>query len=207
MSKILNIKIILFTVFIIILIPLAVKAESCSTVGEIQTKYTASGCSFTSEIRVCCPGNNQWTAWGSSLTTTCCTESLSAIYGCGNDKTGRYGIKYNLNCSCSNKIWVKGSYTITGCNIGGPTGATSDYQACESKSSSTPYICIAGTSYPGASVSRKCSGLKINSYGGRQMRLEGQSSNCYVQGEMADGSANSGWNTIYSCDNTSLKPL
>ena len=38
-------------------------AESCSKGGTTQNKYTASGCSYTTQTRTCC-ANYQWSEWG-----------------------------------------------------------------------------------------------------------------------------------------------
>ncbi|WP_428065496.1 hypothetical protein [Candidatus Proelusimicrobium volucris] len=39
-----------------------VYAESCSSVGKIEYKYTAKGCSYITEKRTCC-ANKTWSAW------------------------------------------------------------------------------------------------------------------------------------------------
>lgn len=44
-------------------------AESCSTVGQVKYKYTASGCSYTTQTRICC-SNGSWSDWGGSCPTT-----------------------------------------------------------------------------------------------------------------------------------------
>ena len=38
-------------------------AESCSSKGQVQYKYTASGCSYTTQTRTCC-SNGSWSDWG-----------------------------------------------------------------------------------------------------------------------------------------------
>ena len=42
-------------------------AESCSKGGTTQNKYTASGCSYTTQTRTCC-ANYQWSEWGKDCT-------------------------------------------------------------------------------------------------------------------------------------------
>ena len=39
-------------------------AEICSSSGQVQYKYTASGCSYTTQSRTCCATTGAWSDWG-----------------------------------------------------------------------------------------------------------------------------------------------
>lgn len=47
-------------------------AESCTSAGQVQYKYTASGCSYTTQTRTCCP-DKTWSDWDGDCVS--CTSS------------------------------------------------------------------------------------------------------------------------------------
>ena len=51
-------------------------AESCSTVGATQNKYTPNGCTYDTSVRTCC-SNKQWSEWGKDCCSgaSCCSSS------------------------------------------------------------------------------------------------------------------------------------
>ena len=60
---------IIFGVIIALSMGVYAYAESCSSVGSTQYKYTASGCSYSTSTRTCC-SNKTWSDWDSSCPTT-----------------------------------------------------------------------------------------------------------------------------------------
>ncbi len=68
MSKNKTVRNIFFTIFCLFACVSLGRAESCSTAGATQNKYTASGCTYTTQSRTCC-SNKQWSAWGGSCPT------------------------------------------------------------------------------------------------------------------------------------------
>lgn len=96
-------------------------AETCSTVGETQNKYTASGCGYTTQTRTCC-SNGNWSDWDKDCACSgaeCCSSnqcwngSECEEYlkdKCGTEAVMRYSIcRYNSGdgfgwayvCQCS----------------------------------------------------------------------------------------------------------
>ena len=82
------------TAFCVLTGALSANAESCSSVGQTQNKYTASGCSYTTQTRTCC-SNKQWSAWGAACPAAECTDG--ELKDCG---SGECGIK-----KCSGGFW------------------------------------------------------------------------------------------------------
>lgn len=67
MKKILTVLVMLFSINF-------VYGESCTSTGTTQKKYTASGCSYTTQKRECC--SNGWTPWvADSETLHCCSAN------------------------------------------------------------------------------------------------------------------------------------
>ena len=62
MSKNKTVRNVFFTVFCFFIGINLAYAESCSTAGATQNKYTASGCSYTTQTRTCC-ANGKWSEW------------------------------------------------------------------------------------------------------------------------------------------------
>ncbi len=53
---------IIFGVIIVLSMGVYAYAESCSTAGATQYKYTASGCSYSTSTRTCC-SKKTWSDW------------------------------------------------------------------------------------------------------------------------------------------------
>ena len=107
MSKNKTVRNVFFTVFCLFACISLGYAESCSTAGATQNKYTASGCSYTTQSRTCC-SNGAWSDWGGSCPTcnksadTCDARQLYADFDEANCKcicpTG--AIEVNGTCEC-----------------------------------------------------------------------------------------------------------
>ena len=88
-------------------------AESCSTAGQTQNKYTASGCSYTTQTRTCC-SNGSWSEWDSACPTrkTCPTSSKpSTRTTC----TGGYKTR-TVTCDTSTGKWKTGAWSDCDCS-------------------------------------------------------------------------------------------
>ena len=99
-------------------------AESCSSSGATETKYTASGCSYTTQTRTCC-SNGYWSDWGGSCTY--CAGNATYDYGWFR------GVCYKdnpLSCNLitlSDRTWGGGpgdNETGWGLSCGCPDGAS-----------------------------------------------------------------------------------
>lgn len=122
-------------------------AESCSSSGQVQYKYTASGCSYTTQTRTCC-SNGSWSDWGGSCPTvkTCNTTSKPNTVEDYGDCCQR---KRTVTCNTSTGLWETGSWgsatrayklhTIC-CN------GTSGYTVCKASCSWNNRIACGGNS-------------------------------------------------------------
>ena len=61
-------------------------AESCSSKGQVQYKYTPSGCSYTTQTRTCC-SNGSWSAWDKPCPVAECKNGETKE--CGSGKCGQ----------------------------------------------------------------------------------------------------------------------
>ena len=125
-------------------------AESCSTAGQTQNKYTAGqpdDCSYTTQTRTCC-SNGSWSSWGGSCPTVKTCDSASkpnAVEDYG-DCCQR---KRTVTCNTSTGLWETGSWgsatrayklhTIC-CN------GTSGYTVCKASCSWNNRIACGGNS-------------------------------------------------------------
>ena len=75
----------------------SLRAESCSTAGEVQYKYTASGCSYITQKRTCCATTGQWSDWDASCPSctsnqcwngSYCEDKQATTATCGANTTG-----------------------------------------------------------------------------------------------------------------------
>ena len=83
------------TAFCILAGALLARAESCSTAGQVQYKYTAGqpdDCSYTTQTRTCC-SNKQWSAWGGKCSS--CNKSANTC-----DSWQIYAGFDEANCKC-----------------------------------------------------------------------------------------------------------
>ncbi len=78
MSKNKTVRNVFFTIFCLFACLTLARAESCSTAGDVQYKYTAEGCGYSTVKRTCC-SNGSWSSWGTSCTY--CAGNASYDYG------------------------------------------------------------------------------------------------------------------------------
>ena len=106
-------------------------SESCSTAGQVQYKYTASGCSYTTQTRTCC-SDKKWSDYGKSCSD--CTLPAGYTYVNGSNPPvftrtenglicGYYG-----SCTPSGNGW---SFSKISCNC--PNGDILCSGLCEKK--------------------------------------------------------------------------
>ena len=98
-------------------------AESCSTAGQTQNKYTASGCSYTTQTRTCCAATGAWSDWGGSCpscsSSQCwngskCTDKEAVSRNCFGNITNATGGTQTRTATCTNGSgWTYGSWTGT----------------------------------------------------------------------------------------------
>ena len=97
MSKNKTVRNVFFLVFCLFACVSLGYAESCSSKGQVQYKYTASGCSYTTQTRTCC-SNGSWSDWDKSCPTViqCSGNSSETCEVCGtrtrtcNTSTGQW---------------------------------------------------------------------------------------------------------------------
>ena len=127
---------IIFGVIIALCIGLYAYAESCSTVGTTQNKYTASGCSYTTQSRTCC-SNGSWSDWGADCPPDCNSDETwnsSTKQCCSNNPVTRVvTLSGSTNIAQHNQCMgtAKGSETSYKCATTSSTGC------CQVKYSST----------------------------------------------------------------------
>ena len=98
-------------------------AESCSSVGSTQYKYTASGCSYSTSTRTCC-SNKTWSDWDSSCPTrptwganecwngSSCAAKGETLRNCSGNVANTTGGKQTRTATCtSGSGWSYGSWT------------------------------------------------------------------------------------------------
>ena len=142
-----TVKNVFFAVFCLFACVSLGHAESCSSSGSVQYKYTASGCSYTTQTRTCC-SNGSWSDWGGSCPTvkTCNTTSKPNTVEDYGDCCQR---KRTVTCNTSTGLWETGSWgsatrayklhTIC-CN------GTSGYTVCKASCSWNNRIACGGNS-------------------------------------------------------------
>ena len=88
---------------------LLANAESCSTAGQVQYKYTASGCSYTTQTRTCCATTGAWSDWDTACPTTktCDQSQKPATSQDCNDCTYK---SRTVTCNTSTGIWETGAW-------------------------------------------------------------------------------------------------
>ena len=104
-------------------------AESCSSAGSKQYKYTASECTYSTSTRTCCAATGEWSAWGGSCPTcsseqcwngSTCVNRESVSRNCSSYITNAYSGTQTRTATCtSGSGWSYGSWTGTCyCNKG-----------------------------------------------------------------------------------------
>ena len=132
---------IIFGVIIALSMGVYAYAESCSSAGSKQYKYTASGCSYTTSTRTCC-SNGTWSDWDKECCTGagCCTSGT-----CWNGSTCEAQISSKCgdqaNMVYSNCVQGKGYLYYCVCKSDGTTK-----QVYKNDSFSCPDLsCYSGT--------------------------------------------------------------
>ncbi len=89
-------------------------AESCSSVGSTEVKYSASGCSYSTSKRTCC-SNKTWSDWDKA----CPTTPTCGANECWNGSSCAAKEETSRNCSGNVANAVSGNQTRTAtCNSG-----------------------------------------------------------------------------------------
>ena len=136
---------IIFGVIIALSMGVYAYAESCSSAGSKQYKYTASGCSYSTSTRTCC-SNGTWSDWDKECCTGagCCTSGT-----CWNGSTCEAQISSKCgdqaNMVYSNCVEGKGYLYYCVCKSDGTTK-----QVYKNDSFSCPDLsCYSGTNVYG----------------------------------------------------------
>ena len=114
-----------------------VPMEDECTAGASESKYTASGCTYTTSTRNCCSEElfNQWSGWGEK----CCSKNSKPI----------------TSQTCTNSAGYSGTQTRTvTCNRSTGTWTTGSWSAC-----SATAVCTPGDTRDGATY---CNGNKFH---------------------------------------------
>ena len=131
MSNNKTVRNVFFTVFCLFACVSLSYAESCSTAGATQDKYTPSGCSYTTQTRTCC-SDKKWSEYGKSCAD--CTLPAGYTYVTGSNPPiftrtenglicGYYG-----SCTPSGNGW---SFSKISCNC--PNGQILCSGSCVAK--------------------------------------------------------------------------
>ena len=114
---------IIFGVIIALSMGVYAYAESCSSVGSTQYKYTPSGCSYTTQTRTCC-SNKTWSDWDKECPTTptcganecwngsSCAAKGETLRNCSGNVANTTDGKQTRTATCtSGSGWSYGSWT------------------------------------------------------------------------------------------------
>ena len=122
MSKKKTVRKVFFAVFCFFACAIA-RAESCSSSGQVQYKYTASGCSYTTQSRTCCATTGAWSDWGGSCPScsssqcwngSSCANKESVSRSCsGNVTNAQSGTQTRTATCTSGSGWTYGSWSGT----------------------------------------------------------------------------------------------
>ena len=110
--------------------------ETC-TKGATQEKYTASGCTYTTQTRECC-GITGWSGWDEDCPTQTCTSCSSATkpstsQSCkyGNSTTNNGTQTRTVTCNKTTCTWTTGSWGACQCSKTCPSGQILDSGTCQ----------------------------------------------------------------------------
>ena len=114
------------TVFCVLAGALLANAESCSTAGQVQYKYTAGQpdeCSYKTQTRTCCAATGAWSDWGGSCPScsssqcwngSICVNKEAVSRNCSGNVTNATGGTQTRAATCINGSgWSYGSWTGT----------------------------------------------------------------------------------------------
>ena len=105
-------------------------AESCSTAGAVEYKYTANGCSYDTSVRTCCATTGAWSGWGEECPKTCNPSTKPAeTEPCGEDGSGTRS--RSVTCDTLTLTWKTGSWSI--CSYCTPGEIYKGFDRCENK--------------------------------------------------------------------------
>ena len=123
MSKNKTVRNVFFTVFCLFACISLSYGESCSTAGATQNKYTASGCSYTTQSRTCCATTGEWSDWGGSCpscsSSQCwdgskCADKEAVSRSCLGNVTNAQSGTQTRTATCTNGSgWSYGSWSGT----------------------------------------------------------------------------------------------
>ena len=123
MSKNKTVRNVFFTIFCLFACISLSYGESCSTAGATQNKYTASGCSYTTQSRTCCATTGEWSDWGGSCpscsSSQCwdgskCADKEAVSRTCSGNVTNAQSGTQTRTATCTNGSgWSYGAWTGT----------------------------------------------------------------------------------------------
>ena len=137
MSKNKTVRNIFFVVFCLLVCAGLSRAESCSSSGSVQYKYTASGCSYITQSRTCC-SNGSWSDWD----VPCCSsdtcwngrecEAKVFTKSCKDAYPGVVGGVFTRSLKgCSpGSGWSYSEWMPTSCACASPNKWSSEEKAC-----------------------------------------------------------------------------
>ena len=119
------------TVFCCFFLAALSNAETCSTAGQVQYKYTAGQpdeCSYKTQTRTCCATTGAWSGWGEECPKTCDESTKpAATENCGEDNSGTRS--RTVTCDTSTLTWKTGSWGV--CSYCTPGAVDTTFGRCE----------------------------------------------------------------------------
>ena len=111
MSKNKTVRNVFFAIFCLFACISLGYAESCSTAGAVEYKYTANACSYDTSVRTCCATTGAWSGWGEECPKTCDPSAKPAeTEPCGEDGSGTRS--RSVTCDTVSLTWKTGSWGI-----------------------------------------------------------------------------------------------
>ena len=119
MSKNKTVRNVFFLVFCLFACISLGYAESCSSSGSVQYKYTASGCSYTTQTRTCCATTGEWSDWDKSCpscsSSQCwngskCEDRGAVSRPCSGNVANANGGTQTRSATCTSSGWSYGPW-------------------------------------------------------------------------------------------------
>lgn len=130
MSKNKTVRNVFFALFCFFIGLTSAYAESCSTAGAVEYKYTANGCAYDTSIRTCCATTGVWSAWGEECPKTCDDSTKPAeTESCGEDGSGIRS--RSVTCDTVTLTWKTGSWGICSYCTPGAVDESFNSNQCE----------------------------------------------------------------------------